>query len=120
MTVYLLSVHVGEDVYTAEPSKDTERMYAQVDVFNKELISSGSFVFADGLEPASTATVVKSQNGETITTKGPYMATEEHIGGFWIINVPDLNSALAWAAKASVACEGPVEIRPFQSDLYEG
>ena len=120
MTVYLLSVHVGEDVYTAEPSKDTERMYSQVDVFNKELINSGSYVFADGLEPASTATVVRSQHGEIVTTDGPYMETKEHIGGFWIINVPDLESALAWAAKGSAACEGPVEVRPFQSDLNHG
>ena len=117
MTVYLLSVHVGEDVYTAEPSKDTERMYAQVDVFNKELIGSGSFVFADGLEPSSTATVVRAHSGETVTSDGPYMKTTEHIGGFWIVKAPDLDAALAWAAKASAACEGPVEVRPFQSDL---
>ena len=117
MTVYLLSVHVSEDVYTAEPSTDTERMYAQVDVFNRELIDSGAFVFGDGLEPSNTATVVRAHSGETVTSDGPYMETTEHIGGFWIVNVPDLNSALAWAAKASAACEGPVEVRAFQSDL---
>ena len=117
MTVYLLSVHVSDDVYTEQTSKDIEKMYAQVDVFNKELISSGSFVFADGLEPASTARVVRAHSGETVTSDGPYMETKEHIGGFWIVNVPDLNSALALAAKASAACEGPVEVRPFQSDL---
>lgn len=114
MTQYLLSVHVGDEVYSAEPSKDTERMYAQVDAFNVELFRSGAFIFADGLEPSSTATVVKFENGKTATTDGPYMETKEHIGGFWIIRVNDMDAALAWAAKASAACEGPVEVRPFQ------
>ncbi|MEO5974754.1 MAG: YciI family protein [Ilumatobacteraceae bacterium] len=114
MTQYLLSVHGNQEIYSAVSPEDTKKMYAQVDAFNVELFRSGAFVFADGLEPASTATVVKTENGKTVTTDGPYMETKEHIGGFWIIRVKDMDAALAWAAKASAACQGPVEVRPFQ------
>ena len=54
--------------------------------------------------------------GDIVTTDGPYLESKEHIGGFWIINVPNLDEALAWAKKATVACRGPVEVRPFQDD----
>jgi hypothetical protein len=58
--------------------------------------------------------VVRSTNGDVVTTDGPYLETKEHIGGFWIIDVADLDAALSWAAKGSAACEGAVEVRPFQ------
>lgn len=120
MTQYMMTVHVGEEVYSAAPSDDTQKMYAQVDAFNNELRASGAWVFAGGLHPASTATVVTMKDGETITTDGPYMETKEHIGGFWVITAPDLDAALVWAAKGSAACMGPVEIRPFQTEPTEG
>jgi len=66
--------------------------------------------------PAETATVVDARSGETVLTDGPYLETKEHIGGFWIIDVADLDAALTWAAKGSVPCHGTVEVRPFQSD----
>ena len=49
-------------------------------------------------------------------TDGPFAETKEQLGGFWIITAPDLDAALAWATKASAACMGPVEVRPFQDD----
>jgi hypothetical protein len=116
MTQYLLSVHGSEADFAAMTPADVQRMYKQVDVFNAELQASGSWVFAGGLHPASTATVVRSTDGNVVTTDGPYLETKEHIGGFWIIEVPDLDAALSWAAKGSAACEGPVEVRPFQSE----
>ncbi len=119
MTQYLLSVHVAEDVNAVEQSEEVENMYAQVDAFNVELFRSGSYVFAEGLEAASTATVVRSENGKTVMTDGPYLETKEHIGGFWIIKVADKEAALAWAVKASAACQGPVEVRPFQQGPNE-
>lgn len=114
MTQYLLSVHVSDAEYSSEESDDAQVMYAQVEVFNQELRDSGVWVFAGGLHPSSTAKIVVTKDGRTVTTDGPYMKTEEHIGGFWIIEVPDLDAALGWAAKGSTACMGPVEVRPFQ------
>ena len=73
-------------------------------------------MFAGGLHPPAIATVVRAQDGEILTTDGPFAETKEQLGGFWIIDVPDLDAALAWAAKATVACRGPVEVRPFQDE----
>jgi hypothetical protein len=55
-------------------------------------------------------------DGKVTTTDGPYLETKEHLGGFWIINAPDLDAALKWAAEGSAACEEPVEVRPFQDE----
>jgi hypothetical protein len=115
MTQYLLSVHMVEGA--DEPSPDQiERMYADVDAVNQEIKAQGAWVFAGGLHPATTATVVKAQDGEIVTTDGPFAETKEQLGGFWVIEARDLDAALAWAAKATVACQAPVEVRPFQDE----
>ena len=115
MSQYFLAVHGSDDV--APPSPEVmQEMYAAVDVFNKEVQQSGAWVFAGGLEPANIATVVRSDNGNVSMTDGPFVETKEHLGGFWIIDVADLDAALEWAAKGSAACQNPVEVRPFQSE----
>ncbi len=115
MTQYLLSVWMvdGDPI----PSEDViQTMYADVDTFNEEVKSAGAWVFAGGLHPADTATVVKAADGDVVTTDGPFAESKEQIGGFWVIEAPDLDAALAWAAKGSAACRGPVEVRPFQDE----
>ncbi len=116
MMQYLLTVHGSESDMAAVPAETMQVMYAQVDKFNTEVQEAGAWVFAGGLQPASTATVVRTTDGKVATTDGPYLETKEHIGGFWIIKADDLDAALAWAEKASAACQGPVEVRPFQED----
>ena len=59
---------------------------------------------------------MKVTNGGVVTTDGPFAETKEQLGGFWVIEVPDLDAALAWAAKGAAACRGPVEVRPFQDE----
>ena len=59
---------------------------------------------------------MRTPEGETVITDGPFGETKEHLGGFWIIEAPDLDAALDWAAKGSTACMGPVEVRPFQDE----
>lgn len=113
MTQYLLAVHSVE----GEPMPSQEQMqraYKDVDALNGELQSSGVWVFAGGLQPPSSATVVRAQGGQVVTTDGPFAETKEQLGGFWIIDVADLDAALEWARKATVACAAPVEVRPFQ------
>jgi hypothetical protein len=113
MKQYLLAVHSVEG--TPQPSEaDMQAAYAAVNDFNAELQSAGAWVFAGGLYPPSTATVVRGQGGQVITTDGPFAETKEQLGGLWIIEAADLDAALAWAAKGSVACRQPVEVRPFQ------
>ena len=115
MTQYMLSVFDArgpEDL----PADVVEKIYADVDAVNAEIKEAGAWVFAGGLHPADTATVVDAGSGEIVVTDGPYAETKEQIGGFWVIEAPDLDSALAWAAKATRACQGPIEVRPFQDE----
>jgi len=114
MTQYLISVIHDWDALP--PAEDMQKVFKQVDEFNEELTASGAWVFAGGLEHPSTATVVNASSGDVVMTDGPFAETKEQLGGFWIIEVPDLDAALAWAAKGSAACENLVEVRPFQSD----
>jgi hypothetical protein len=117
MKQYLLSVHMVEG--TPAPSEaETQQMYQAVDAFNQELMQAGEWVFAGGLLPADTATVVRAQGGKVVTTDGPFAETKEQLGGFWVVQAADLDAALAIAARGSAACRGPVEVRPFQ-DLPE-
>ena len=113
MTQYLLSVHGNEEQYAAVSPEQMQEMFEAVDAFNQKLQADGSWVFAGGLMPASTATVVDATNGSPVTTDGPYLETKEHIGGFWVIDAPDLDVALRLAAEGSKACRGKVEVRPF-------
>ena len=113
MTQYLLSVWHDGDFPTLTPEA-MERMFAQVDGFNNELQASGSWVFGGGLQPNSSATVVRSTTGDVSMTDGPYAEAKEQMGGFWVIEAPDLDAALDWASQATTACEGPVELRPMQ------
>lgn len=115
MTQYMLSVF-GEEGAEELPAGEIEQIYADVDVVNAELIETGAWVFGGGLHPASTATVVSAQGSEIMVTDGPYAETKEQIGGFWVIEAPDLDAALDWARKATVACRGPIEVRPFQAE----
>jgi hypothetical protein len=115
MKQYLLSVHMVEGEPLPAPDV-MEQMYKDVDAVNNEMQAQGAWVFGGGLHPADTATVVRVEGGEVLTTDGPFAETKEQLGGFWVIQVPDLDAALAWAAKATVACQAPVEVRPFQDE----
>jgi hypothetical protein len=93
---------------------ETQRMVAQVSDFNVSLEKAGAWVFGAGLRPASTATVVRAAGENMSMTDGPYAETKEQMGGFWVIEAPDLDAALDWAGRAAAACEGPIEVRPTE------
>lgn len=115
MKQFLLSVHYVEG--EPDPPPETmQQMFKDVDALNQTLRDEGLWVFGGGLHTPDTATVVTAKDGDVITTDGPFAEAKEQIGGFWVIQAPDLDAALAWAAKASAACQGPVEVRPFQDD----
>ena len=115
MPQYLMSVAMIDGAPTRAPD-DMQRAYQQVDRLNAEMQSAGAWVFGGGLMPASAATVVRAEGDEVLVTDGPFTESKEHIGGFWIIEADDLDAALAWAARATRACEEPVEVRPFQEN----
>ena len=114
MPHYLISVWHDDTFEIDFSSPDAQRRVAQVGAFNNELQQAGAWVFAAGLHPASSATVVRSSGGEVSMTDGPYAETKEQMGGFWVIDAPDLDAALEWAGKAAAASAGPVEVRPAQ------
>ena len=109
----MLAVHMVEG-QPAPPDEDVQRAYKAVDDFNRGLQESGAWVFAGGLLPPDTATVVRAAGGKVVTTDGPFAETKEQLGGFWVIKAPDLDVALEIAARGSQACGAPVEVRPFQ------
>jgi hypothetical protein len=114
MAQYLLSVHGSE---TDPIPDDVDQMFAAVEAFNKDVQAAGQWVFAGGLNPASTAIVIDGTgSGDPVITDGPYLESKEYLGGFWIVDVPDLDAALELARRGSAACRGPVEVRPFQPE----
>jgi len=120
MPRYLMAVYgpaEPTEFYGYASEDDMRESMAETTAFNEKLKAQGHWVFADGLEPAASAHVVDGQGTETVVTDGPYPESKEHIGGFWIIEAPDLDVALALAAEGSKACRGKVELRPFQTEL---
>ena len=114
MKQYLLAVYSDE----AAPMSDEQiqASYKAVDEFNREVQASGNWVFAGGLHPIVDTTVVRAQGGKVVITDGPLAETKEQIGGFWVVNAPDLDAALELATRGSQACGWPVEVRPFQDE----
>lgn len=119
MNQYLLSVQLVDDGTPPPPPEEMQPVYERVGAFNSELQAAGAWVFAGGLHPPSTATVVRVADGEVLLTDGPFAEGKEYIGGFWVIGASDLDAALAWAAKATQACGAPVEVRPFQEEAQD-
>jgi hypothetical protein len=119
MPRYLLSVFgpAERTEFGNYPSREAMlEAFADTGAFNDRLERDGHLVFADGLEPATTATTVDGRGETPLFTDGPYLETKEHVGGFWVIEAPDLDVALALAAEGSKACRGRVEVRPFQTE----
>ena len=117
MTHYLLSVYPPAGQAETLDEAGMQQLYQTVETFNQKLRDAGAWVFAGGLHPADSATVVREQRGKVVTTDGPFLEVKEHLGGFWIIEAADLDAALRWAADATVACAAPVEVRPFEDDV---
>jgi hypothetical protein len=112
MPEYLLSMHYDDAETPSEA--ELEPVMKEVAGFNDALRRAGAWVFTGGLHPASTATVVRSRDGDVVTTDGPYLETKEHLGGFWAIDAPDLDAALDWARQASGILLGlAIEVRPL-------
>jgi hypothetical protein len=104
---YLISV-IHDQAGLATPEED-----AAIDVFNDRLQAEGHWVFAGGLASPNTATVIDNRGEEALVTDGPFIESKEYLAGFWIIEAPDLDVALALATEGSKACNRKIEVRPF-------
>ena len=121
MAQYLLSAHSVEgEVEGALTTDDEMRAFMErVGALENEMKSSGAWVFSARLHDPDTATVVRISNGQVLTTDGPFAESKDHLGGFYVIEAPDLDGALAWAAKVTEAIGNPIEVRPFAGVAWE-
>lgn len=115
MKQYLFSVIHAWD-RPMPPEEEMLAAFARVEAFNTELVEAGAWVFGGGLHPPSSATVVRQGADGVLVTDGPFAETKEQLGGFWVVKADDLDAALAWAEKGSLACGETLEVRPFQDE----
>jgi len=112
MKQYLLSVCYPAG--SSQPAPDAlQKITRDVHAVQTEMQAAGAWVFSGGLHPANTATVLRHQDGEVVTTDGPFVESKEQIGGITILKAADLDAALAWARKMARATTTPIEVRPF-------
>jgi hypothetical protein len=112
MKKYLLAVHLDESA-PAPSDEEFQAQMARTGKVTDEMRAAGSWVFVGGLRPSHASTVVRPSGSATTVTDGPFAETKEQIGGFWVIECEDLDQALAWAERCALACEAPIEVRPF-------
>lgn len=108
MPHFLVAIHHPDDYNPATAEDDAMRR--AIDALNEEMVAAGVRVFVGGLHAAHLA---KSLDRQSRLTDGPYLKTNEHVGGFWVPDLANMDEALAWGRKAVVACRAPVEVRQF-------
>ncbi|MBO0828911.1 MAG: hypothetical protein J2P24_14150 [Streptosporangiales bacterium] len=111
---YLLSVYQPQG--TPPPPAELEKIMRDVRAVDDEMRTAGVWVFSGGLDSPSTATVLRAKGGDVLTTDGPFTEAKEYLGGLTIIDVPDLDVALAWGRKTAAATTLPIEVRPFYDE----
>lgn len=112
MAQYLVAIHHPDD-FDAMAVNDPA-MDRAIDDLNTEMKAAGVRVFVGGLQRYNLATsLTADDNGHVTVTSGPYLQTNEHVAGFWVLEVESHDEAIAWGRKATIACRAPVEVRPF-------
>ncbi|MEV6316946.1 YciI family protein [Streptomyces sp. NPDC051776] len=112
MKQYLLSIYQPDG--DPPPPEVLDPIMREVEAVSAEMREKGAWVFSGGLYPPSTATVLRLEDDEILTTDGPYLEGKEHIGGFTVIQAPDLDAALEWGRKLARAITLPIEVRPVE------
>ena len=116
MPKYMLAVHSVEgDAPDQMTEEDMQHSWKQVQILEEDMRAAGAWVFGGALHGPDTATVVRPSGGDVLTTDGPFAESKEHLGGFYLIEAPDLDAALAWASKVTAAIKKPIEVRPFRA-----
>ncbi len=114
MAHYLLNVIEPGGGQRPAPD-ELEKIMRDVDQVDADMRDKGVWVFAGGLHGPDASTTLRPQGDDTVVTDGPFIEAKEYIGGFSIIDVPDLDAALDWGRRLSVATTLPVEVRPFHA-----
>jgi len=109
---YLLMIYRNEAELGKMGPAERKQMTADYGAFTQSIIQSGHFKAGDGLQPTTTATTVRVREGKTLTTDGPFAETREQLGGYYLIDAKDLDTALSIAARIPGAKTGSIEVRP--------
>ena len=109
---YLLLIYRNEAELKQMSPADRQAMHEEYGVFTQAIVQSGHFKAGDGLQPTTTATTVRVRDGKTLTTDGPFAETREHLGGYYLVEAKDLDTAIALAARIPGARDGSIEVRP--------
>ena len=110
---YLLMIYQNEADYAKIDAATGKKMLEEYGAFTQSIIQSGNFKGADRLQPTTTATTVRVRDGKTLTTDGPFAETREQLGGYYLVEAKDLDTALAIAARIPSARYGSIEVRPI-------
>ena len=120
MPKYLVSVHSVEG--EPRPEMTEEQMQEgmkRIGALHAEMKAAGAWVFTGALHEPSSATVVRSEGGELLTSDGPFAESKEHIAGFYVLEADDLDEAIGWAGKATECVGKPLEVRPFREGTHD-
>src|ERR1700742_2735581 len=110
---YLLMIYQSEAEYGKIDAATNKKILEEYGAFTQGIIQSGNFKAADRLQPTTTATTVRVRDGKTLTTDGPFAETREQLGGYYLVEAKDLDTALAIAARIPSARYGSIEVRPI-------
>ena len=110
---YLLMIYGNEAAAKAASKADIDQMHAAYGAYTEAMQKAGIMVGGERLQRSSAATTVRVANGKTQVLDGPYAETKEQLGGYYMIEVPDLDTALSWAARCPGASHGVMEVRPI-------
>jgi|SRR5215470_1085337 len=109
---YLLLIYGNEAAMQSANKTDTDQMHAAYGAYTEALQKAGVIVGGNRLKPSASASTVRTANGKTQVLDGPYAETKEQLAGYYMIDVPDLDAALSWAARCPGASRGVMEVRP--------
>lgn len=113
---YMLMIYNDESALANASKEAAGQMMAAFGAYTEAMRKSGAYVASDRLQPASSGTIVRGNgNGHTKVLNGPYAEAKEQLGGFYIVDVPDIDAALSWASRCPIAPHGAVEVRPIWS-----
>ena len=112
---YLLMLYSDENGWKEMSKAQQEQGYAAYMAYTEALKKAGAWVGSNRLQPITTATTVKNTNGKAQVLDGPYVDSKEQLGGYYLIDVPDLDAALSWASRCPGASHGTIEVRPIWS-----
>jgi len=110
---YLLMIYRNEAELGQMDAAARQKMTGEYGTFTQSIIQSGHFKAGDGLQPTTTATTVRVRDGKTLTTDGPFAETREQLGGYYLVDAKDLDTALGIAARIPGAKTGSIEVRPI-------